>query len=105
MKRELVNKSQTVAKRQAKQMLDHCMNHFSFSKTMKQDADLLFIQLIYNPHFYRGCLKTKMILSGVCTYLVMSKFDLVITKNAIAKVIGCTVSLISRFNNFTFLIS
>ena len=93
MRKELANKDlQTMARRQAKQMLDHCVAHFRFTCPMRQDAKVLFIRLVNSVHFYHCSLKTKLILSGVCAYLVMNKFDCVITKNAVAKVIGCTVS-------------
>lgn len=93
MRKELASKDlQTSSKREAKQMLDHCVNHFRFTAPMRQDAKLLFVRLVNSVHFYRCSLKTKLILSGVCAYLVMNKFDCVTTKNAVAKAIGCTVS-------------
>lgn len=93
MRKELANKDlQTSSKKEAKQMLDHCMSHFRFTGPMQQDAKQLFVRLVNSVHFYRCSVKTKLILSGVCAYLVMNKFDCVTTKNAVAKVIGCTVS-------------
>lgn len=96
MKRELVNRDlQTNSKKQAKQMLDHCMGQFRFSSTMKEDANRSLIQLINSKHFYMCFSTTKIILAGVCAYLVMIKFDYVITKNAVAKAVGCSVSISS----------
>ena len=93
MRRALANQElRTASRKEAKQMLDYCLSYFHFTDVMRQDAKLIFIQLINSQHFYSCSSKTKIILAGVCAYLVMNKFDYVITKNAIAKAIGCTVS-------------
>lgn len=81
----------SVSKRLGLQLLVHCAEHFRFDKSMREESLAMYRRAVNEPQFNSCCRETKMVMAGVCAFLILSQNKLVITKHTVAKQVGCSV--------------
>lgn len=89
----------SISKRLGLQLLSHCAEQFKFNRSSKEEALELYHKLVNSSKFNATNRETKMILAGVCAFLILNYNKIVISKHAIVKQVGCQVMYKQTLNN------